>query len=650
MESFSKLLWLELIGLDNTKDDFGVTEFLSRMPVKPEIISLFLWYSELIHSHTDLRQDTPIGPKHCAYHARPRNEERERQDWTKFQLRKLIALFHQAGVKVYVCFFDQLESEEYQRKYNIPIVHEWIDDHPELRTVDLNGKQGMIGPLKRLSDNTFYEDFLFSQLERFMRDYGFDGLHAADGFAHPRMPLCQADFSEDMLEQFQNWSHCVLQGETCREKGEWLLRNLRKEWSLFHCQRHAQFWEKGMAMLERNHWGHCFNTCWTRDPLEAIWRYGVDYRKLADVGVRNFVQEAQAAVVETEGWNHCQVPMQDIFRAVSTQLKAYLPECNLFLLHCIKDGREQYNMLRHAPAFMDSDVFSLVNTFSGNGRALCGAMTCLSDGIQASEWQRIDQTYCLAFQGEPDEIPFPRIVWSDQALHRMLDVYARKRIVTPFFLHASLLSQGAVLFGSLRLEDIPRQDSGPLVVLHPALYDNEDLAKVRSASGGNYALIGLFDDDSFGFELNVNNERTETLRTDILPPEKRDEPVSWLDELPQYKPDSDFILKISQSLNHHFALFHPADHQPFIRTWGFLDKNRDLHLFAGNEKRTYVFADILLKVPFSSVTLLSNELVLPPFVRLAEDGMHLLFKIPPSGTIPLLLKRDNSSASTKSGI
>ena len=55
MESFSKLLWLELIGLDNTKEDLGTTEFLARMSVKPEIISLLLWNTELIHSHTDMR-------------------------------------------------------------------------------------------------------------------------------------------------------------------------------------------------------------------------------------------------------------------------------------------------------------------------------------------------------------------------------------------------------------------------------------------------------------------------------------------------------------------------------------------------------------------------------------------------------------------
>ena len=639
MESFSKLLWLELIGLDNTKEDLGTTEFLARMSVKPEIISLLLWNTELIHSHTDMENDAPIGPKHCAYYARPRNEERERQDWTKFQLRKLIRLFQQNGIKVYVSFFDQLMSLKYQKERNIPIVHEWITDHPEMRVVTKDGRTGELAPLKRLADGSFYEDFFFSQLERFMHDYGFDGLHAADGYAHPRLPLCFADFSDDMLAQFNSWKDLEVQGETTEEKANWILQNLRKEWSVFHTDRQARFWKKGMDMLNRNNWGHCFNTCWTRDPLEAIWRYGIDYRKLADVGVRNFIQEAQAAVLDTEGWNKTGTPMQDQFRAISTKMKAYVPECKLILLHCVKDGMEQYNVLRHAPAFMDSDVFSLANTVYGSDRVLSGAMTCLSDGIRPAEWERIDRTYRRAFLQKPAAIPYPRIVWSDPAFQKMLKHYAEKHVMSAFRLHTSLISQGAVLYGSIKLSGHTQIKTGPLTVLHPAFYEKAELDEVRTRSEGNYALIGLFEDDSFGFELYVNDQKVEDLRTELYPPASWEEPISWLQELPEYIPSTDFIQKISNILNQNFALFHPEKDQSLIRTWGFYDENQDLRLFIGNEKRNYIYAEVRLKERFSSVDLLSDELILPPVVRNENDTMVIRVKLPPSGTIPLLLKK-----------
>lgn len=46
--------WIELIGFDNTLEDLGVTEFLSR--VSPEItgLSTFLYSSEFINSYDGL--------------------------------------------------------------------------------------------------------------------------------------------------------------------------------------------------------------------------------------------------------------------------------------------------------------------------------------------------------------------------------------------------------------------------------------------------------------------------------------------------------------------------------------------------------------------------------------------------------------------
>lgn len=639
MEQFTKILWIELIGLDNTKDDFGTAEFLSRMPVKPEIISLLIWNTDLIHSHTDLKTDAPIGPKHCSYWARPRNEERKRQDWTKFQLRDLVRIFQKAGIKVYISFFDQLMSEEYQKKHNIPFVHEWINDHQEVRAFSIDKKITDIAPLKRLSDNTYYEDFFFSQLEKFMRDYGFDGLHASDGYGHPRLPLCYGEFSDDMIEQFQQWKYVEVRGRTITEKAEWILKHHRKDWSLFHCDRQARFWKKGMKMLTRNNWGHVFNTCCTRDPLETIWRYGVDYRKLVEVGVRNFIQEAQAAVLETENWNRTSTFMQDQFRATAIQLKAYIPECNIYLLHCVKDGLEQYNVLRHAPAFMDSDVFSLTNTIYGTDRTLSGAVTCLSDGIRPSEWERIDRSYCKSFQQKPVKIPYPRIVWSHDALRKMLDYYAEEHLISTFQLHTHLLSHGAVLYGAIDLSELDKISQGPLAVLHPAFYGKEQLEKICRISEGNYALIGLFEDHSFGFELYVNGQKRKDIRTALLAPNSWKEPWTWLRELPEYKPATGFFKEVSEALNREFSLFYPSRDQAFIRTWGFIDENGDLRLFAGNEKRNYIHAEIRLKEPFSSIELLSDDLVLPPEFETTEEGMVIRLKLPPSGTVPMLLKK-----------
>ena len=108
--SFRKFLWMELIGFDNRQGDYGVGEFLSRMEIKPEVISILIWNTDLIHSHNGLGEDAPIGLKHCAYQARPRNEEHEIQNWTRFQLRGLISELHHHGVKVYVTVNGEVEE------------------------------------------------------------------------------------------------------------------------------------------------------------------------------------------------------------------------------------------------------------------------------------------------------------------------------------------------------------------------------------------------------------------------------------------------------------------------------------------------------------------------------------------------------------
>ena len=70
-----------------------------------------------------------------------------------------------------------------------------------------------------------------------------------------------------------------------------------------------------------------------------------------------------------------------------------------------------------------------------------------------------------------------------------------------------------------------------------------------------------------------------------------------------------------------------------------MDKKQQLCLFIGSEKRNYMYAEIFLKEEFSSVELLSDELVLPPVIRKEKEGMVIRTKLPPSGTIPLLLKK-----------
>ena len=652
--SFRKFFWMELIGFDNRQADYGVGEFLSRMPVRPEVISILIWNTDLIHSHHGLAEDGPIGLKHCAYHARPRNEEHDIQNWTRFQLRGLVQELHRHGVKVFVSFFDQLMSKETQRQLGLPDTDEWIDHHQEVRYVDCNGRMTSLCIWKHVNDGTLYEDFFISQLETFLRDYGFDGLHGADGYGHPRENIAHADFSDDMVGQFMADTkvscptELALPERGCADgvsavglRAKWILENKRKEWTDFHARRHAQFWRKMIAMLNRNGWDHAINSCWTRDPLEARIRYGVDVKLMVEAGVRRWICEANAAALELEGWDYTDIPKADDYRATVQRLKACCPECEILLLHCVKDGLEQYNILHHAPTLMETDVLSLANVLCNHRRVLDGVTVCLADGIRKFEWEMFDELYGKAFAAQPTQLYYPRVVWSDAAHRREQESYRYgKTAMNSHVLHAALLSHGAVLPAIVRLDDLPANGAGPLVVLHAAFFTADELAKIHAASDGDVVEIGLDgDDEAFGFKLFMHGNCGKEFRSPLENTYSPKNPYTWLDDLPERWPENDFLSEAATAINEAFSIMRAETDAENIRLWGYGAFDGLFHLFASNRKHTYSWAKILLKKHADFVQLLSGGFVIPPEMEeTANGGTRLLFKLPPMGTVSMTLK------------
>ena len=97
--AYAFFVWMELIGFDNTQADFGVSAYLDRMAVNPQVISLLLDNDGLFLSHEKgLPADFAFPPNVASYRARPFNRERRRQTWTAFQLKGLVAELKKHGV------------------------------------------------------------------------------------------------------------------------------------------------------------------------------------------------------------------------------------------------------------------------------------------------------------------------------------------------------------------------------------------------------------------------------------------------------------------------------------------------------------------------------------------------------------------------
>ena len=86
----------------------------------------------------------------CAYHGIPRGTERERQNWTNYDLKILVKELKKHGVGFYAGIMGSYTHNLHH--------HEFLSDHPELRSFKLDEDRSLCC-LKRFKDGSYYEDF-----------------------------------------------------------------------------------------------------------------------------------------------------------------------------------------------------------------------------------------------------------------------------------------------------------------------------------------------------------------------------------------------------------------------------------------------------------------------------------------------------------
>jgi hypothetical protein len=636
-DRFTRILWIELIGFDNTKPDFGVNAFLNKTGFIPDIVSLFLWTSEFVLSHKTDGSDAVLTDEMSSYGARPENEERKRQTWTKFQLKGLIAMLQAKDIQVYFCVFDHVMPENWYCRKQLPKPERWLDRHPELIYVSaMNTASDYLCPLKRLADGSLYEDFFVMKLEEVLTDYGFDGFHAGDGYAHPRYPVWTADFSDDMAGQFSAAMNISVPALPVPERANWILSRHQAEWTKFLSLRHLQFWRKALAVLRQLNRQLIFNTAWARDPFEAYYRYGVDYRGLFELGVTRFLVEAPAAVVEMEGWNRSKVHTLDQYRAALLMLKARNPEAEFFFINHIKDGNEGYNVLRHATPGMISDIYGMAELFyrgsSSFTRCASGLTVCLADGIRQEEWHMLDGYWASAFQGTPEEGSGITLVWSDAAFETELAGYGHEKYAPSFLLLCALLAAGLPVNSVVGIENA-EQAGTPLLVLNPGNFPGKELNRLK----GTVYRIGRSEKNHFTGTWQ-HGAATEILQE--TPPDRRElppDPESWLLELPCLLPPSEFFVSAAAWIKNEMLEIVPCGNIRIPYSY-FQLKDGSATLLIRNDSSVYEQISFCLKrrkADIINVTDIFN----PYRMEGSREGGNTIFhaKLPPLATTVIQL-------------
>lgn len=446
-DPFEKWVWTDLLAFDIGQEDGGVSAYLETLGFVPHGLSLLISSPDFILLHDAMAEDQELSPAFCSRNGHEGNETRRRQVWTRHLLRRLVETLRAAGCRVYLSNFTGYMEDRFHR--------EWLSDHPEcLITWASYGRREALFVLTRMADGRLFQEFFARQLVRVCEDYGFDGWHGPDGYG-PSSAVYEADYSDDLLGQFMEMGDWRLPPELTAPSGDrpealtqrrdWIWRHLRMEWLHFWTERWAGFWKAVAEALHGIGRKTMINSAWTRDPFEAIYRYGVDYRKIVEAGVDAIMVETAAGgiLVGSEDRDY-----HYDFLAMLLHFSACVPSTPLIFLHNTKDVVENWDLLRHAPPMLEREVYALSNVFYAEEggqprRCVDGFLACLGDGISAAEWQWLGRQWRLAFSDQPRRVHGATLVWADSILDGQLAAFACTRDASSHWLTYALMERNA---------------------------------------------------------------------------------------------------------------------------------------------------------------------------------------------------------------
>lgn len=660
------LLWIELIGFDNTLSDYGVKEFLSRTNFIPKAISFLLVSPDFVNTHYGMSEEWVFPPEYCSYTARTFSPERKRQDWTNYQLKGLVSELHRYDIEVYCSFFDFVYEGERKGRWS------WM--HPEIFETGKDGdRYSYLHPLKRLDDGILYEDFFKDKLIEVLDDYNFDGVHIADGIAHTRRPLHDVDYSDDMISQFLEQTgvelpsfllqSCKLNKEEYKKRSKWLWENKKYEWVLFHTNRWAEFFKKITNAIHEKDKKIFINTAWTQAPFEAIYRYGIDYQKIAELGVDGFIVENVSSTVAMEPiLSDEHEKFFYIAMSMLMLIKVRVKATNLLPFTTIHDTTEQYDALRHIPTVVERDIYSMANLYFYNDfgnlqRCSSGIVGCLSDSLCSHEWDWLKKKWDLAYSFSPKFNGVITLIWSDNAFENQLKDYITTRRWSTHKLLYELMYRGASINVVCAIDSIDKIQ-GPVLILNPHLYSENEIRKVFSYRNGPILTIGgkckfpvtpeyefsdVYLPDPLScaifqsgkqFDVKLNNEPIE-----VIPPNFTEvtEPYSWTESLYYRKVSTSFLSKCVSVISTCMSELKLLTEAEFIKIIILKKSTNEIVSLIGNDSYYYKTPKIETKHKIKDIVVKTTF----PGIPVYFDNKQFNVKVPGKGMVILNICYEN---------
>lgn len=412
-----KWYWIELIGFDADAQDFNVKSFLEKIEYDIKGINILFSSIDFVNCHKGMQAEYLLTEGDCSYGGHEYNEERRLQLWTNYRLRDLISELHKYGVKVVFSFFNfsfyrKLDGEIYNTGF--------VKENPNIKERVFNGEErDCVLPIKRLDDGSFYDDYIAKKVKEIIFDYGFDGVVYADGISSIRHPVQMADYSDDLVEQFENKTgivlpadldrHCNFKPKAYEKRRKYIFENLQFEWLEFISKRFGEFFNKQLNALKGTDKIFMFNSAWTKSVFEAFLRYGLDYSLFNDERIYAVMVEDCGSIQPVysdfdQGGIHIPFShrkyLNNFYLSAQMEMKIAMPRIKHISMCTLKDNAEQWNVVDDMPTEFKKGVLrrSLASFISDNMRServSSGAMYCLSDGISKNIWDKVSKTEAL---------------------------------------------------------------------------------------------------------------------------------------------------------------------------------------------------------------------------------------------------------------
>lgn len=471
MKDGKVFIWMQLLGFDKDEEDKGVKKFIEKTGFTPDGACGLLFHTDFIHHHRGMDEEYVLYPDNCAYYGIPRNIERERQQWTNYDLRKLADSLHENGSKFYVSFFGAILKNKFH--------DEWVSNHPEIKIhSNTSGETtNNVFLLKRFKDGSYYEDFFIDKVCRVLVDYNIDGIHLADGLCPTCLMTPNLEYSTDFVDQFLNHSKVVLpenvmatMGDDSKEaeqiRSDYIYKNLREEYIEFNAWRWEIFFKKLCDRVHAIGREVMALAMYCSDPFESLYCMGIDLKRLINAGVDYITANILAASCGLV--NRDPIPFYfHRYMALAPTTAAYLPKGHLISMLGLQDASEEWSMIHHAPCQHERDMYTMMSysLIDGDGiqRALDGFFLCLGDGIPKNDWDWERERLEIALSAKAEDIVSPAMYWSDYAFDNMLHEYIHTRRWIPFKLFYELGKAGTHLCATVRPEGLEKY-SGTLVV------------------------------------------------------------------------------------------------------------------------------------------------------------------------------------------